>query len=157
MYRRYVIVGIVFFLLVGAYFAFFYDKETSKEYEEYYERLVECENYEDHLKGVKVSIDEVEEENRYSYIITFDNVSIKQNDVKILVVGDRNNRDYYPSFGIIDNKGYSLVNGEVSSEFEKKGVNLAIVDQNKIETLLIYYSSNNLEQFVKINVSDYLS
>ncbi len=160
MYRRYIIIGVVFFLLVGAYFLFFYDRDNDREYEKCYDSLVERESYEDNLVWVSLSIDEIKEEENYSYIITLDNVISRQNDVKILVVNSNCKKDkieYFPSFGVVDNKGYSLVlSGEETGEKEVKGVNLTILDSDKIEYLLIYFKGNGIEQFVRIKVSNYL-
>lgn len=157
MYRRYIIVGLVFFLLIGAYFVFFDKDKGNKEYEKYYNKLVEKDQYSDVLDGIELSIIEVEENNKYDYMITFDNASEKKENVKILVVNPDDEGKYFPSFGMLDNKGYSIVcNGEISEEKDIKGVNLTILDSEKIEYLLIYFSSNNNEQFVKVNVVNYL-
>ena len=93
-----------------------------------------------------------------SYIITFDGVSVVNNDVKILVSdGGEYKKDYFPSFGIVDNKGYSIIPMSDSIEGKQlKGVNLTILESEKIESLFIYYSSNGNEQFVRVNVSNYL-
>ena len=156
MYRRYIVVGLVFFLLVGAYFVFF-DKDSNKEYERYYNKLVENGRYNDSLDGVVLSIVEEQVDNKYNYIITFDNASEKQENVKILVVNEDDEKGYFPSFGIIDNKGYSIVSNRETSEFKDiKGVNLTILDSEKIESLLIYFCSNNNEQFIKVDVVNYL-
>lgn len=159
MYRRYLIVGVVFFLLIGAYFVFFDNDKNDKEYKKYYNKLVNRDEYSSELKGIDLSIDEISENNEYSYIITFDNVSVRQNNVKILIVDEqKKDSGYYPSFGIIDNKGYSIIlNDENREDKEVKGVNLTIVDSDKIENLLIYFFSENTEQFVKIKVGNYLN
>lgn len=159
MYRRYIIVGIVFFLLVGAYFIFFNKESEDKEYQEYYTRLVEKETYSNSLEGIDLSITESEENGKYSYIVTIDNPNSKMDDVKVLVIEDTASKDvkYFPSFGIVDNKGYTLVlNDEEIEEKKVKGLNLIILDSKKIENLLIYFSGNNKEQFVKVRVVDYL-
>ena len=42
-----------------------------------------------------------------------------------------------------NNKGYSLIlNSDEKKGKEIKGVNLTVLDSNKIETLLIYFSGN---------------
>ena len=160
MYRRYIIVGVVFFLLVGAYFLFFDNKKKDKEYEKYYTKLVGKDKYEEELENVCLSIDEIEENGEYSYIITFDNVSEKQENIKILVVNGKSKEDnigYFPSFGIVENEGYSIVvEDEEVKEKELKGVNLTILDSEKIEYMLIYFKGNNKEQFVRVKVSNYL-
>lgn len=159
MYKRYIIVGIVFFLLVGAYFVFFNDKKEDKEYEKYYEKLIDREEYSDSLSGVDLSIVEnLESNDKYSYIITFDNVSIVNNKVKILVSdGSSSSKNYFPSFGIVDNKGYSIIPvSEEKGDKQVKGVNLTILESEKINYLFIYYSSNGNEQFVRVKVSNYL-
>lgn len=161
MYRRYIIVGVFFLLLIGSYFVFFNDKETTNDYDKYYLSLISKDNYSDSINGVSLSIDEIEDNNKYSYIITFDNVSEKQENLKILVLDNNCNKEKikaFPSFGIIDNKNYSLVsaNNDIEKK-ELKGVNLTIIDSDKIEYLLIYYNSNNVEQFVRVKVSNYLS
>ena len=57
------------------------------------------------------------------------------------------------SFGIFGNKGYSLVvSSSETGEKEIKGVNLAIVDTLELEYILVYFSGNNSEQFVKVVV-----
>jgi len=161
MYRRYIIVGIVFLLLIGAYFVFFDKDKSDKEYEKYYNKLVDKDNYSDSLDGVSLSVDEIEENSKYSYIITFDNVSERKDNVKILVVDGISNKDnikYYPSFGIVDNRGYSLIlSSEDKGEKEIKGVNLTILESEKIEYLLIYFNSDDGEQFVRVKVSNYLN
>ena len=157
MYRRYIIVWLVFFLLIGAYFVFFDKDKNSNEYNKYYKKLVNRDDYEDSLSGVTLTIDEIEEEGKYSYIITFDNVSVKNENVKILVVSKDISNKYFPSFGIVDNIGYSLVEKDkVCESKEKKGINLVISDSEKIENLYIYYSSNGNEQFVNVKVVNYL-
>ena len=159
MYRRYIIVGIVFFLLVGAYFVFFDNDKKDKEYSKYYNKLVNKEEYSDSLQGVDLTIFESEENDKYSYVVTFDNVSVVNENVKMLIVDNskKSSKGYYPSFGIVDNKGYSIIpSSNEKKEKEVKGVNLTVVDVDKIEYLLIYYSSNNVEQFVRVKVSNYL-
>lgn len=158
MYKRYIIVGLVFFLLIGAYFIFFNDRKNN-DYEKYYTKLIEKDNYSDSLSGVNLEIVEsLESNDKYSYIITFDNVSVVNNDVKILVSdGSEYKKDYFPSFGIVDNKGYSIIPmSEEKGDKQVKGVNLTILESEKINYLLIYYSSNNHEQFVRVKVSNYL-
>lgn len=156
MYRRYIIVGVFFLLLIGSYFIFFNDKDNNNDYEKYYNSLVEKEDYADTLDGINLSIYEVDE----NYIITFDGVSEKQDNVKILVLNNNCTKDNiktFPSFGIVDNKGYSIVKD--NNNLEKKelmGVNLTIIDSEKIDYLLIYYKANNNEQFVRVKVSNYL-
>ena len=160
MYKRYIIVGLVFFLLVGAYFIFFNKDNGDKDYKEYYDRLVEREEYSESLNGVSLTILENLDNGKYSYIVTFDNVSTKQSNVKILIADGNSSKDkmeYYPSFGIVDNEGYSIIlSSEEKKDKEVKGVNLTIVDSDKIEYLLIYFSGNGNEQFVRVKVSNYL-
>ena len=160
MYKRYIIVGLVFFLLVGAYFIFFNKDNGDKEYKKYYDKLVEREEYSDSLDGVTLTIFENEDNGKYNYVVTFDNVNVKQSDVKILIAdgnSSKDNMEYYPSFGIVDNEGYSIIlSSEEKKDKEVKGVNLTIVDSDKIEYLLIYFSGNSNEQFVRVKVSNYL-
>jgi len=163
MYRRYIIVGIVFFLLIGAYFVFFDKEKDNNDYEKYYNKLVEREEFSSYLDDVNLSIEEVEEDNsKYSYIITFDGVEEKKENIKILVIDEECSKEKvesFPSFGIIENKGYSLVK-EGNQDVEKKllkGVNLTIIEKEKIETFIIYFSSGSNEQFVKVNVSDFIN
>lgn len=156
MYRRYIIVGVFFLLLIGSYFIFFNDKGNNNDYEKYYNSLVEREEYSNTLEDVNLSIYEVDKD----YIITFDSVSEKQSNIKILVLNNnctKDNIETFPSFGIVDNNGYSIVKD--NNNLEKKellGVNLTIIDSDKIEYLLIYYKANNKEQFVRVKVSNYL-
>jgi len=158
MYRRYIIVGLVFFLLIGAYFVFFDKDKNDKVYDKYYNKLVDKEDYSDNLNGIEISIIEVGDNNKYDYMITFDDPDEKKENVKFLVVNPDDDSKYFPSFGIIDNKGYSIVpNGEINEEKDLKGVNLTILDSDKIEYLLIYFSSESNEQFVKVNVGNYLN
>lgn len=160
MYRRYIVVGVVFFLLVGAYFAFFNKDKEDKEYQKYYTKLVEKEVYSNNLDGIDLSIVESEENGKYSYIITLDNASSKVDDVKVLVIEDTTSKDvkYFPSFGIVDNKGYSLISsGDERDDKQVKGLNLTVLNSDKIENLLIYFSGNGSEQFVKVRVVDYLA
>lgn len=159
MYRRYIIVGVVFFLLIGAYFVFFNEKDNNKDYEKYYNKLVRREEFKTYLDDVNISVEEVAEgDSKYSYIITFDGVSENQNNVKILALDeecDKEKIEKFPSFGIIADKGYSLVkNGEENAEKKKiKGVNLAVVDEEEIDYFIIYFSSDKGEQFVKVSVN----
>lgn len=161
MYRRYIVIGIVFFLLIGAYFIFFDKEEDNKEYETYYKKLVGRDNYNDNLIGVSLDIEEIEENNKYSYIVTIDDVSERQSNVKVLVANNNsniNNIEYFPNFGIIDNKGYTLITNEKEiDDKELKGINLTIVDSEKIEYMLIYFASDNGEQFVKVEIANYLN
>ena len=160
MYRRYIVIGIVFFLLIGAYFVFFDKDKDNKVYEKYYKKLVDRDNYSDSLSDVSLDIEEIGENNKYSYIVTIDNVSKRQNNVRILIAdsnSNKNNVKYFPNFGIIDNKGYALIeNGEINDK-ELEGINLTIVDSEKIEYMLIYFASDNGEQFVKVKVANYLN
>lgn len=160
MYRRYIIIGLVFLSLVGAYFAFFYNEKNNKDYVKYYNKLVERDRYVERLDGIDLSIDEIVDNDMYSYIVTFDNVSVRQDNIKVLIVDENhenNDIEYYPSFGILDNKGYSLIlDNENRESNEIKGLNLTILDSCKIESLLIYFSGNGVEQFVKVVVGNYL-
>ena len=160
MYRRYIVIGVVFFLLIGAYFVFFDKEKTSKEYKTIYNKLINKTDYSGGIDGVTLSIEEISENSKYSYIVTFDNVEERKNNVKVLVADASSSKDnigHFPSFGIIDNKGYSLIpNGVNAGEKEFKGLNLTIIDVDQIEELLIYFSSDDGEQFVKVNVSNYL-
>lgn len=158
MYRRYIVVGVVFFLLIGAYFIFFDKNKSSNDYEKYYSKLVEREEYKDYLDDVNVSIEEVKEDGKYSYIVTFDGVTSAKENVKILVLDEKCNKDeieFFPSFGIVGNFGYSLVtNGNEDEEAKKiRGVNLTIIDKEKIDNFIIYFNSNGVEEFAKISVS----
>lgn len=163
MYRRYIIVGIVFFLLIWAYFMFFDKKEDNNEYENYYNKLVSNENFISYIDDVNISVEEIDEgNNKYSYIITFDGVNQTKENIKILVLNQECRKDQieeFPSFGIIANEGYSLVKLGNEDESKKmiKGVNLAVLDKEKIEYFIIYFSHSNLEQFVKIKVSDFIN
>ena len=160
MYRRYIIVGAVFLLLVGVYFAFFNDKKGGNEYEKYYNKLVKNEEFSTYLDDVNVSVEEVDEgNNKFSYVVTFDGVSENQNNVKILVLDADCNKEKveeFPSFGIISEKGFSLVkNGEENSQNKKiKGVNLIVVDEEEIDYFIIYFSSDKQEKFIKIQVGE---
>ena len=160
MLRRYVIVGIVFFLLIGAYFVFF-DKDENEEYEDVYNKLVGFHNYKSSLNDITLSVDEINEDGKYTYIVTLDNIAMKMDNVKILVVPNGATKDIigsYPSFGLIDNKEYSIIpSDQQRGDKEIKGVNLMLIDGAKIEELLIYFSSDSCEQLAKINVSSYLN
>lgn len=160
MYRRYIIVGVVFFLLIGAYFVFFDKKEDKNDYEKYYNKLVERQEFKSYLDDVNINIEEIDEGNsKYSYIVTFDGVSSTKSDVKILVLDEectKDNMEVFPSFGIVENKGYSLVkDGEENIDNKQlKGVNLTILDENEIDYFIIYFSSNGVEEFAKVQVSN---
>lgn len=160
MYRRYIVVGVVFFLLVGAYFVFFNDKKDNNDYERYYKKLVEREEFVTYLDDVNINVEEIDEgDSKFSYVITFDGITENQNNVKILVLDEvcsKEKLEEFPSFGIIENKGYSLVkNGEENIENKKlKGVNLTVLDKEEIDYFIIYFSSDKQEQFVKIQVSE---
>lgn len=149
-------------MLIGAYFVFFNNLDNKDHsYSKCYTKLVNREVYEDNLDNVSLSIvrSDKKENNLYDYVFIFDGVSEKLSNVKIMVV-DSNyaNRDgYYPSFGIIDNKGYSLINkDDEKGNKEIKGINLAIVDSSEIDYVLIYFSYDNIEKFVNVKVSNYL-
>ena len=160
MYRRYIIVGVVFFLLIGAYFVFFDKKEDKNDYEKYYNKLVERQEFKSYLDDVNINIEEIDEGNsKYSYIVTFDGVSSTKSDVKILVLDEectKDNMEVFPSFGIVENRGYSLVkDGEENIDNKQlKGVNLTILDENEIDYFIIYFSSNGVEEFAKVQVSN---
>lgn len=155
MYRRYIVVGVVFFILIGAYFVFF-DKKDNNDYKKYYNKLVERENFSSYLNDVNLNIEEVMQDNlKYTYIITLDNVTEKKENIKILVLDEKcekGNLEYFPSFGIIDHKGYSFVKLGEEDEEKKllKGVNLSIADKDKIDNFIIYFYSDGIEQFVKV-------
>ena len=159
MYRRYIIVCVVCFLLIGAYFMFFDKDEHENDYEEYYTKLVERDEFADYLNDVNLNIEEVFDENfKYSYIIVFDGVNEIKEDVKILVLEENWSEEeieYFPSFGIIANFGYSLVKEGNENEENKliKGISLSISNVDKIENFIIYFSSNGVEEFVKIPVN----
>ena len=137
---------------------FFYKGSSADEYENYYNKLINHDNYKGYLDGVNLNIEEIDNgDSRYSYIITFDGASDYQGDVKILVLDENCNKEeieQFPSFGIIANQGYSLVKKGMENEKEKKlkGVNLTIVDSEKIDSFLIYFGSNSNEQFAKVKV-----
>lgn len=163
MYRRYIIVGIVFFLLIGSYFIFFNKKDNSEQYEKYYNKLVEREEFTNYLDDVNLSIKEIEEDDsKYTYTITFDGVTSTKSNIKILVLDERCSKDKidnFPSFGIIDNEGYSLVkagNEDVENKL-LKGINLIAIKREKIDYFIIYFSNDNNEQFAKLKVSDFLN
>lgn len=160
MYRRYIIIGVVFFLLIGAYFIFFDKKEVKNDYKEYYTKLVERQEFNSYLDDVNINIEEIDNGNsKYTYIVTFDGVSSTKSDVKILVLDancNKENMEIFPSFGIVENKGYSLVkDGEENIDNKQlKGVNLTVLDEDKIDYFIIYFSSNGVEEFAKIQVSN---
>lgn len=160
MYRRYIVVGVVFFLLIGAYFVFFDKKEDKNDYEKYYNKLVERQEFNPYLDDVNINIEEIDEGNsKYTYIVTFDGVSSTKSDIKILVLDEgctKDNMEVFPSFGIVENKGYSLVkDGEENIDNKQlKGVNLTILDENEIDYFIIYFSSNGVEEFAKVQVSN---
>ena len=160
MYRRYFIIGFVFFLLVGAYFVFFNKDNNGKEYNKYYKKLVDRETYNNNLNGVSLSIYEIIENDGYVYSVIFDDVNEKENNIKVLVVEANVSKDdveYFPSFGIIDNYGCALIpQGGQTSAKEKEMLSLNIEYSERIEYLLIYFNGNGEEQFVKVKVSDYL-
>lgn len=160
MYRRYIVVGIVFFLLVGAYFILFDKENDNNTYEKYYNKLVNKDEFKNYIDDVNLNIEEIEEDSKYTYIITFDGVSEKKENIKILVLDEKCSKDKiekYPSIGIVANKGYSLVpNGNEEEENKLfKGVNLTVIDKDKIDTFIIYFSSNGVEEFAKVNVSSF--
>lgn len=161
MYRRYIFIGMFVLLLVGAYFIFFDKDNRNNDYEEYYTKLLKQESFSNTLEGLSLSVEEIEENGKYSYIITIDEASEKQSDVKVLLLNGNckeEELEVYPSFGIIDNKDYSIVpKDEEISDKEIKGINLTILEKGKIEYLLIYFLGNGKEQFVKVKVSNYLS
>lgn len=160
MYRRYIIIGVVFFLLIGAYFIFFDKKEVKNDYKEYYTKLVERQEFNGYLDDVNINIEEIDNGNsKYTYIVTFDGVSSTKSDVKILVLDaacSKENMEVFPSFGIVANKGYSLVKSGEENEGNKllKGVNLTVIEEDKIDYFIIYFSSNGVEEFAKVQVSN---
>ena len=66
--------------------------------------------------------------------------------------------EIFPSFGIVENKGYSLVkDGEENIDNKQlKGVNLTVLDEDKIDYFIIYFSSNGVEDFAKVQVSTFV-
>lgn len=137
---------------------FFYNKNSDKEYEKYYKKLVNNVDYKGYLDGVNLNVEEIDNgDSKFSYIITIDGVSADQKNVRILVLDENCSKEEietFPSFGIISNEGYSLVRNGMENEREKKlkGVNLTVVDSEKIDNFLIYFSSDSNEQFVKVKV-----
>ena len=160
MYRRYFIIGFVFLLLVCAYFIFFDKENNSNDYNEYYNKLVSRETYSDSLDGVGLSIYESIDDGEYVYSVIFDDVEEKESNVKVLIVDSMASKDevkYFPSFGIIDSEGCSLIpEGGQSSIKEKEMLSLNIEYGERIEYMLIYFNGNGEEQFVRVKVSDYL-
>ena len=160
MYRRYFIIGFVFLLLIGAYFIFFNKDNNGNDYDEYYKKLVDRETYSERLNGVPISIYESIDDGEYVYSVIFDDVEEKESNVKVLIVDSATIKDeikYFPSFGIIDSKGCSLIpEGTESSAKEKEMLSLNIEYGERIEYMLIYFNGNSEEQFVRIKVSDYL-
>lgn len=159
MYRRYIAVGFFSFLLIGAYFVFFDVKTTKNDYEKYYNKLVEREEFLDYLDDVNISIEEIEQENsKYTYIVTFGGVTSKKENIKILILDEHCNKDkveIFPSVGIISDKGYSLVkqgNQDKDNNLYEYGV-LTVADEEKIDNFIIYFSSKGVEQFAKIAVN----
>ncbi len=159
MYRRYIIVGFVFFLLIGAYFVFFDKRENKNDYEKYYNKLVERETFVDYLDDVNISIEEIVLDNsKYTYVVTFGGVTSKKENIKILVLDENCSKEkveVFPSVGIVSDKGYSLVEqGEQDKEnnLYEYGV-LTIADKEKIDNFIIYFSSKGVEQFAKIAVN----
>ena len=160
MYRRYIVVGIVFFLLIGAYFVFFDKKAGSNDYEKYYNKLVKREEFNSYLDDVNINVEEQfdAENSRYSYSVFFDGVNEVKENIKILILDENCSKgkiEYFPSFGIIDNKGYSLVKEGNEDRANKllEGVRLSVSNKNKIDYFIIYFSSDNIEQFARIAVS----
>lgn len=158
MYRRYIIVGVVFFLLIGAYFVFFDRRETKNDYQKYYNKLVEREEFLSYLDDVNVNIEEiVQSESVYTYVVTFGGVTSKKENIKILVLDENCSKEkveIFPSVGIVSDKGYSLVReGEQDKEnnLYEYGV-LTIANKEKIDNFIIYFSSKGVEQFAKIAV-----
>ena len=162
MYRRYIIIGVVFFLLIGAYFVFFDKKEDKNDYKEYYAKLVERQEFKSYLDDVNIDIEEVDEGNsKYTYILTFDGVTSTKSDVKILVLDAECSKEHieiFPSFGIVENEGYSLVKSGEENIQDKhlKGVNLTVIEEDKIDYFIIYFSSNGVEEFAKVQVSTFV-
>ena len=160
MYRRYFVVGLVFLLLVGAYFVFFDKDNSDNEYEVYFSKLVNADNYVDSLSGVDLEVYEVETSGKYVYTMVFSEVLKKESNIKVLVMDDSQKDDYgyYPSFGIIDNKDCSLVpSGSEKKVNESEGLSLTMEYDKKIEWLRIYFASESGEQFARIRVIDYLN
>ncbi len=146
-------------MLIGAYFIFFDNDKTNKDYNKIVENLAEKENYNEQLIGANLDIEEISEDDKYDYIITIDNVSQKKDNVRVLVMEDiEDYKDkHFPSFGVIDDKGYSIIpSNEQKREKEIKGLNLTILDSDKIECLLIYFACDGEEQFIRVNVASYL-
>lgn len=160
MYRRYFIIGFVFFLLIGAYFVFFDKESENNDYDIYYKKLADREYYSDEIEGVDISIFENEDNGTYIYSIIIDNVKEKESDIKVLILDEnvtKGDVKYFPSFGIVDNKGCSLIpTGLDGGAKEKDMLSLSMEYNAKIEYILIYFNGNNEEQFAKIKVSDYL-
>ena len=162
MYRRYIIVGVVLFLLIGAYFIFFDKKKGGNEYEKYYNKLVEREEFSSYLEDVNIDIKEEKESNsKYTYSVTFDGVSEAKENIKILILDancSKEKIENFPSFGIVANKGYSLVKDGKGDEENKllEGVNLSVSNKEKIDYFIIYFASGSNEEFVKVEVATFL-
>ena len=74
------------------------------------------------------------------------------NNFKAMVISSEiDGKEYYPSFGIIDNKNINLVNDN-SEENETKGVNLVVSNREKIKAFKVYVSYNNYEYFYLMNM-----
>ena len=161
MYRRYVIVGVVFFLLIGAYFAFFDKKEENNDYEKYYKKLVNREEFSSYLDDVNITIKEtLQSDSKYTYEIVLGGVTSKKEDIKVLILDDNCKEEiveFFPSIGIVSDKGYSLVK---KGEEDRKNnlfeyARLAISDEEKIDYFIIYFSSNGVEEFARVAVSTF--
>lgn len=155
MFKRYLIVFIFLAILVGCFFLFF-DKPTNKDlYNEYLTKLERKESF-DNINDnseLKIVVDNKYINNQYHYVVTFTSKATL-NNFKALVIPNNNiSEEYYPSFGIIDNKNINLVDSD-AKEGETKGVNLVVSNKEEIETFKVFVSYNSYEYYYLIDMGE---
>lgn len=153
MNKRYLIVIVLLVVLVGCFFLFF-DKPTNEElYNKYLNKLESRESFDDlkENEDLDIVIDSAYIDNQYHYVLTFTSTITLNNFKALVTIENEDSSEYYPSFGIFDNKNINLVNDE-PKDSEVKGVNLVVSNRDKVETFRVYVSYNNYEYFYSINV-----
>ncbi len=153
MYKRYITILLFFLVLVGCFFLFFDKKDNKKLYTEYFNKLDSTTHYNnlDENDNLNVKIDSDYINNQYHYVINFTSNSTLANFKALVIPSSNRENDFYPSFGIFDNKDISLVNND-AKKGETKGVNLVISNKQKVESLKVYVSYNNQEYYYLLNV-----
>lgn len=155
MSKRYITVITVLVTLVACFFLFF-DKKSNKEiYTEYITKLENASTYSDLSSNgdLKVAVSSDYINNQYHYVLTFTSTKTLSSFKALAMTQNMNHNEYYPSFGIFDNKNIDLVNDNVGDN-QTKGVNLVISNKEEVEAFKVYVSYNNYEYYYLISVEE---